>query len=278
MRTSNPIERGRRRFAIAWLASLAISGCAVAPASLDVPDAPDAAIRQALAPTGTLRIGVYPGSPTSLVQRAGQPDAGVSVEVGRELARRLGVPAELKVYPRVAEVIAALQSGQADVTITNATPERAALMDFAPPVLSLELGVLVPQGSPVVAVESIDQAGVRVGVSQGSSSERSLKARLKNASVVALPSLEAVRAALAAGQLEAFATNKAVLFELQTKTPGTRVLEGRWGLEHLALGTGKGRDVALPWLRRFSGSVKGGLVSAAAERAGLRGLAPPERP
>jgi polar amino acid transport system substrate-binding protein len=75
---------------------------------------------------------------------------------------------------------------------------------------------------------------------------------------------------------------------LQTKTPGTRVLEGRWGLEHLALGTGKGRDVALPWLRRFSASVSGsvsasvsasgGLVSAAAERAGLRGLAPPERP
>ena len=40
------------------------AGCASRPA---VPTAQD---RQALAPTGKLRVGVYPGSPTSLVKEA----------------------------------------------------------------------------------------------------------------------------------------------------------------------------------------------------------------
>ena len=220
---SSPIERRTLRLAAA-LALLA--GCATSP-----PPAP-VDVRQTLAPTGTLRIAVYPGSPTSMVEDA--PDAerrGLTVDIGRELARSLGVPAAIQVYPRVAEVVAALSRGEADVTITNATAERQKLLDFAPPLVALELGVLVPAGSPVSSVDTIDRAGARIGVSPGSSSERALGPRLRQR------------------ELDAFATNKAVLFELAISVPGARVLDGRWGPEHLALGTGKAREAALPWLR-----------------------------
>jgi len=214
----------RRELLLGALALLAGCGSAPAPAPADA--------RQALAPTGTLRIAVYPGSPTSMVEDA--PDAerrGLTVDIGRELARRLGVPATIQVYPRMAEVVAALSRGEADVTITNATAERQKLLDFAPPLVALELGVLVPAGSPVSAVDALDRASARIGVSPGSSSERALGPRLRQR------------------ELDAFATNKAVLFELAISVPGARVLDGRWGLEHLALGTGKGREAALPWLR-----------------------------
>ncbi len=240
--------------------------------------APTAEARQALAPTGTLRVAVYPGSPTSMVRGPGPDEMrGLTVEVGRALAERLGVPAEIVVFDRVAEVVAALKAGRADMTITNATPERAVDLDFTAAVVALELGVLVRQGSPVVAVDAIDGAGLRIGVSQGSSSQRVLGPRLKRSTLVAAASLPAAAAMLKSGELDAFATNKGILYELADRVPGARVLPGAWGQENLALGVPKGREAGREFLRLFQAELRGnGLVQRAAERVGLRGLVAPK--
>ena len=271
----------QRRLLLAAAAAL-LTACVSAPPQTppQTPQQTAPAVRQALAPTGTLRIAVYLGSPTSLVQAAPAEEMrGLTVDIGRELARRLGVMSEVMVFPRVAEVVAALQRGEADITITNATPERAKTLDFAPPLVALELGVLVPAGSPVTAVDFIDRPEARIGVSQGSSSERALGPRLRHAKLVAMPTLQAAALALRQRELDAFATNKAILFELLPKVPGARVLEGRWGQENLALGTGRGRDAGLPWLHAFSAAiVSEGLLQRAAERAGLRGTTAPGAP
>ena len=36
-------------------------------------------------------------------------------------------------------------------------------------------------------------------------------------------------------QLDAFATNKPILFEMSDGIPGSRILDGRWGVEHVAV-------------------------------------------
>jgi polar amino acid transport system substrate-binding protein len=52
----------------------------------------------------------------------------------------------------------------------------------------------------------------------------------------------------------------------------SRVLAGHWGLEHLAMAIPKGRDAAMPYLRKFAEDARSeGLVKRAVERAGLRG-------
>jgi polar amino acid transport system substrate-binding protein len=150
-------------------------------------------------------------------------------------------------------------------------------VDFAPPLLDLELGVLVPERSRIAAADAIDQPGAVIGVTQGSTSERTLGPRLKQARLRALPSMDAVRAALAAGEIDGFATNKAILFEQAARVPGARVLDGRWGAEHLAPAIPKGRDpAALAGLRTFAQEVRAsGELQRAVERAGLRGTAAP---
>jgi len=57
--------------------------------------------------------------------------------------------------------------------------------------------------------------------------------------------------------------------------PGARVLEGRWGVEQLAIAVPKGRgDAAAAYLRGFAQAVRDeGLVQSASARAGLRGAA-----
>jgi polar amino acid transport system substrate-binding protein len=160
------------------------------------------------------------------------------------------------------------------MTITNATPARAQLLDFSAPLLSLELGYLALPGSPVVAIETVDRAGIRVGVSQGSTSQGSLSQQLKQATLVPAPSLAAAATMLKTGEIDTFATNKAILFEMADALPGARVLAGRWGLENLAIAVPKGRESGLPFLQQFADDMRqDGSVQRATQRAGLRGYA-----
>ena len=234
--------------------------------------------RKALAPTGKLRVAVYPGSPTSMLRDPASGETkGVSVDLGKALADRLGVPYEQVEFRRVAEVIEGLRAGAADFTISNATSARAKDVDFSQPLFSIELGYLVPPRSPLSALTDIDQRGVRVGVTQGSTSQSALPPLLSNAVVVPVPTLNAGIAMLSEGKLDAFATNKAILFEMSDGLSGSRVLDGRWGVEHLAIAIPKGRDQGMSCLRQFVEDARAeGLVTRAAERAGLRGIAKTE--
>ena len=244
-----------------------LSGCASTAVG------PDPDELQALAPTGKLRVGVYLGSPTSMIRdpKSGETK-GVSLDLGVELARRLGVPFEIIVHPRLAEVIEALKSGKVDFTLTNATAERAKVVDFTPPLLGLELGYLVVPGSPVSTLADVDRPGIRVGVSQGSSSQGVLTREFKHARVVTAPTTKDAIEMLSQRKVDAFATNKAILFEMSDSLPTSRVLDGRWGLEHMAIAIPNGRDRGKAYLRRFAEQVTAeGLVARAAERAGLRG-------
>jgi polar amino acid transport system substrate-binding protein len=135
--------------------------------------------------------------------------AGVSVDLGRELAKRLGAPYEQVEYQRTAEVIDGLKSGAVDFTISNATPARAKDVDFTQPLLAIELGYLVPPGSPISSAADVDRAGINVGVTQGSTSQSTLPRELKNARVVPTPTLKVGIEMLSQRRLDAFATNKA---------------------------------------------------------------------
>ncbi len=235
-----------------------------------VPPAPE--VRAVLAPAGRLRVGLYTGNPASLLQQTGRTPAGVGFALGRALAERLGVPFEPVVYPNNGAVLEGLRAGKVDVVFTNATPARAKEIDFTQPYLEVEAGYLVAPGSAISTLAGIDAAGVRVGAMEGSTTSTTLPALLKKATIVRVPAIENVKEMLSAGTLDAFATNKSILFEIADALPGATVLAGRYGVEQLALGIPKGRDAALPYVRSFvSSAVSNGLVKRAAEEAGLRG-------
>ena len=268
-----------RLLRIAILASaLLVSACVglpTAPVAQPLPIAASAEARNALAPSGRLRVGVYPGSPTSWVKNPKTGESvGVALELGRLMAQTLQVPVQVVEFSRVAEIIEALKAGQVDMTFTNASPARAREVDFSAPLIQLELGLLVPPGSSLRSFADADRAGVRIGVSQGSSSQAALGQRLQQARVVTAASLSAAQDMLKAGQIDAFATNKGILFEMAEKLPGYKVLDDRWGLENLAIAVPKGREAGRDFLQSFAEQVqRQDLLKGMAERAGLRGVA-----
>lgn len=260
------------------VALLGLSGCvATWETSTATPIARNASseAQQVLAPLGVLRVGVYLGSPTSLVKSAQTgASAGVAFELGHALGQQLGVPVEVVEFTRVAEVIDALKFGKIDITFTNATAARAKDVDFTQPLMKLELGLLVPAKSRIQSFADVDQAGVRLGVSQGSSSQGVLSQRLKQATVVPVASLDVAAQSLKRDQLNAFATNKGILFELAEKVPGAQVLKDQWGVENLAIAIPLGRQSGMAYLQNFAQmQVKQGEIKRMADRAGLRGLA-----
>ena len=103
-----------------------------------------------------------------------------------------------------------------------------------------------------------------------------LPGRLKNASLVPAPTIKRAIEMLSTREVDAFATNKGNLFEISDAVPGSRVLDGNWGVEHLAISIPKGRDAAKPWLEGFVEEAKrGGFVAGVVQRAGLRGTVNP---
>ena len=277
------ISRLLTPWAVLWVA-LGLVACAHNMARVDATaeksqqastPAVSPAVRQALAPSGRLRVAVYQGSPTSWVKnpQTGQ-SAGIAYELGHAMAQQLGVPAEVVTFSRVAEIIDALKTGQVDMTFTNATAARAKDVDFTAPLVQLELGLLVPPGSDLTQFADADRAGRRIGVSLGSSSQTALGQRLQHAKVVTATSLEVAQQMFKQGEIDAFATNKGILFEMLEKLPGYKVLDDRWGLENLAIAVPKQREAGRAFLESFALQVqRDGQLKAMAERAGLRGMA-----
>ena len=233
--------------------------------------------REVLAPTGRLRVGAFFGSPLSMTREIGTGEVhGLCIDLGRELAKRLDVPFELVGHQRIAEVLAAMQAGDVDFTVSNATPARAEIVAFSQTLISLELGYIVPAASAIVGLADVDRPGLRVGVTQGSTSQGTLPELLPNAIVVPAQNSAHAVEMFERGELDLFATNKPTLFEMSDRMPGARVLDGRWGVEHIAIavpkGNERGREAAMEFLRRFVAEAQaGGLLARAVERAGLRG-------
>src|SRR5258708_4226085 len=100
-------------------------------------------------PRGHLRVGIYPGSPTSMVvDPATNQTHGIAHDFGQEFANRLEVPIEYVTFQRVADIVTAIKNGEVDFTVTNATAARANDVSLSRPLIAIELGYLVPASSP----------------------------------------------------------------------------------------------------------------------------------
>jgi polar amino acid transport system substrate-binding protein len=246
-----------------------LSGCAGFRAT--TPPAPE--VRQALAPTGKLRVALQQGNALNVTEDPVSGEIkGLGFELGKELARRIGVPFEPVLYPSIGSILDSGRSGAWDVAHVGFSPERAKDLDFAPVHLEVEFGYLVRTDSSVSTMADVDRAGVRVAVQEKSGPDAFFTRNLKNAALVRASSNPGALEALKSGNAEAMGSIKPILFDMSKQLPGSQVLDGRAGIDPHALAMPKGRERAMPYLRQFMEDAKSqGLVKAAIERAGLRG-------
>ena len=165
------------------IAAALLLGCA-SPGGPSSP-APSPQAKAELAPSGTLRAAINFGNPVlaSRDSAAGAP-RGVSVDIARELARRLDVPVELVPYTAAGKVVDDARANAWDIAFVAIDPKRAADLDYSAPYVIIEGAYLVRDGSPIHSNPEVDREGIRVVVGKGSAYDLYLSRALKHATLV----------------------------------------------------------------------------------------------
>ncbi len=231
-----------------------------------------------LAPSGTLRAAInFDNTVLASKDAAGEP-AGISAELAREVARRLGVPIAFVPYHAAARVVAGLDANAWDLCFLAIDPKRAEKIAFTPPYVVIEGAYLVTEDSPIRDNAEVDRNGIRIAVSAGSAYDLYLSRNLVHATIVRATGAKDVIPMFVAQKLEVVAGVRPMLEAAARSTPGLRMLPGRFMAIHQAMGTPRGRDAGARWLAEFVEEMKAsGFVaeSLARNRAFGAAVAPP---
>ena len=249
------------------IAAVMLASCAMA--STVAPE-----VRSQLAPMGTLRAAINYGNPVLATRNPSTGELrGVTVELSRELGRRLDVPVELLGYETVAKLVAGLNAGEWDVAFLAIDPAREGDVAFTAPYMEVEVTYLVPNHSDIRDVSHVDRAALRIAVQARNAADLFLTRALTRASLVRAPDEAGAFGILTAGSADAYASNRQRLLSVIDTNPGYRVVDGRFTAIQHAAAVPAARAAGAAWLRRFIEDVKAsGFVKRAIDRSEIRGV------
>jgi polar amino acid transport system substrate-binding protein len=226
--------------------------------------APSQELIREFAPTGPLRAAINIGN---IVLAQGTPDAprGVTVDLARELAKRLGLELQFVPFDAAGKVVDALKEKRWDVAFLAIEPVRAAEIAFTAPYVIIEGVYVVPAGSPIKTMEEVDREGVRIAVNIGAAYDLYLSRTLKKAELVRAPDSFV---SFVDQKLDVLAGVKQPLAAFVKAHPGTRMLDGRFQEIRQAMGVPQGRPRAADYIKGFVEEMKAsGFVADALKRS-----------
>ncbi len=230
-----------------------------------------AAARQELAPTGVFRLGILIGTNTTRDPKTGEL-SGVGVDLGNELARRLGVSFQPSAYNVARDMVADMHAGKIDAGIWVIDPGNAQQFDFSRPYLVDSMTYAVRADSPIRTAADADKPGVRIATTAGSVFYSVLQRQLKQATLVGIDFTDQMPE-LQSGQVDAFAFIRSRLVKAVAQQPGLRVVNGEFGVDQQAITLLKGRPNGLAFVNQALGDMlASGLIQQSVTRAGLQGL------
>ena len=148
-------------------------------------------LRDALAPTGTLRAGI---NLSNFLLVSGQntdgTPAGVSPDLARHIAAILDVPCQFVAFETPGQLADAAADDVWDICNIAHEPERARLIDFSQPYVLIDAHFLVRADSPFTSNEDIDQPNVKIAAFYRSAYDLWLWDNLRHASLLAADSIE----------------------------------------------------------------------------------------
>lgn len=239
-------------------------------------------IASVIAPSGTLRAAINFGNAILAQRDATGAPAGVTVDLAREIARRLDLPLAFVPYEGAGKVVAGAEAGEWDIAFVAIDPERGRTMHYTPPYVVIEGAYMVPDASPVRSNADVDRAGTRIVVGKGSAYDLYLTRAITKAELVRAPSSQTVVDTMLAQGCEVAANVRQQLqadcsrLQGQAGVPAFRILDEPFMAIHQAMALPKGHadthTLVLPWLCDVVEELKTrGVVAQALERHGIRG-------
>lgn len=193
---------------------------------------------QAVKSRGAMIAGVrYDTPPFGYVDASGK-NIGIDVEIGEEIARRLGVKLELSQVTGQSR-IPTLNSGKIDLLLAalTHTREREKAIDFSITYLHDGLGVLVQKDSGIRELKDLD--GKSISTVQGTTITAPLKKVAPQARVVEYPEYPQAFLALRQGLTDAMVADTIVLDKFMQQEASLEILPKYLSPEPIAIGIRK---------------------------------------
>lgn len=226
-----------------------------------------------LAPHGVLRAGINMSNFLLVTGRtpSGDPD-GVSPDMARAIAAKLGVPVKLVPFPKPGELADAVDDDVWDIGNIGAEPARAEKIAFTAAYSEIEATYLVPAGSPITTIAEVDQPGKRIVVTARSAYDLWLERNIKHAQLLRVENQAAAIDKLMSEKLDALAGLRPGLINDIAKLPGSRMLDGQFTAVQQAVGTPRKNAAGAAFLRAFVEEAKAsGLVGSLIAKHGVTG-------
>ncbi len=231
-------------------------------------------VRQQLAPQGVLRAGINLSNFLLVTGRTAEgAPVGVAPDMAKTIADHLGVGLQLVPFESPGPLADAAVDNVWDIGLIGAEPQRAQHIAFSSAYVEIEATYLVWADSRFQHAHELDQAGVRVAVSERTAYDLWLVRNIQHATLVHRQGFDGAKAAFVDERLEALACLKPALLKDVQEIPGTRIVEGRFTAIQQAIGTHRRHAQAAEFLQRFSQhAIRSGLVADLIARHQVQGL------
>ena len=235
----------------------------------------DPSVLRELVPTGRLRASLNIANILLAQSRtSSEKPAGVTIDLSRELAARLGVEVTFLPWDAPGDALRAVAGGEADIGFLAVEPKRAQEVYFTQPYVQIEACYLAHTDSPLQHQAEVDAPGHEVIVIDSSAYDLYLTRTLEHAKILRLPDAEQVLQKLLVSSPRSFVAGiKPALLADATRVPGVRLLQGHFmAIMQAMLLPRSSSEAARTLLERFITEMKqSGFVAAALKRHSIDG-------
>ena len=235
------------------------------------------AVNSELAPHGKLRVAMIGANPVLVTKNPVGTLGGISVELGKMIATRLGARLVPVVYSSPETYTQSFGRGEWDIAIGPRRASDADKVDASPDFMLVDNVYIAAPGKEFPDATSVDQSGVKIAVAQGGAPDKFLTVKLKSATLVRVPGQvhDAVEVLRTHGA-DVYGSNGEFVYAIAEKLPGAKVVPGAFTTVHMAVLMPKGKSTAAQ--SRIAAIVReaivAGLPRRAIERQNLKGVRP----
>ena len=225
-----------------------------------------------IAPQGKLRVGMLGYNPVLVTRRPDGSIGGVSVNLGKFIAEKLGVPLDPVVYATPEAGVQSYDKAEWDVMIGPRGPAVEQKADFGPDILLVDNIYVAAPGRDFVDAGQVDKPGVKIGVVQNGVPDQFLSRTLKLAVLVRVSApIEVAVETLRSGKADVFASSGQYARAVAGNLPNAKIVPGAFLSVHMAVALPKGRSSGAQskFADLISEAKRSGVVQRAIDDSGL---------
>ena len=230
-----------------------------------------ASVISALAPHGRLRAAINMSNFLLVSGRdsAGGPD-GISPDLAKAIAARLGVPVELIPYEGPGQLGDDVNADIWDIGNIAIEPERAQTIDFSQSYVHIDANFMVRKGSAYQSNEDINKEGVEIILYNRSAYDLWLTDNFTAPSYLRVASISESHEAFHAGRADVLASLKPKLVEEMKASDAFRIIDPPFTAIRQAVGIAKNKPEALRFINEVISELsQNGDIAASLEKHGV---------